>query len=295
MLTYLFRGASLILLFCLCNTPLSAQEAGTWRAGVSGHIFNYKKYNIGAWKSPTFQPVRPHAYNSWGVSLNTSYQLSEHWGVQAELGYVRQETQYLLSTANRALYDTLGNLTIQYFFNNKNISKYTHFKLPVTVSYGFPLWQSNIRLDFFTGVQVTYLQSYYNLYANYDIDDKTDPTRIIDDGYVRIEMISENGKLKAFFLDEATGMLVQDTTNPWWQGDYYNHFIFGGLAGARFTYPLNAAILLTLGYRFEYGFSDIYNDRYSGIPSEFSTWEYKGNRATHNIRQGLDIGVQYQF
>ncbi|MBP7679813.1 MAG: hypothetical protein KA103_02115 [Saprospiraceae bacterium] len=286
-----------LFLFCLCNIKLSAQEAGTWRAGVSGHIFNYKKYNWGAWESPSFQPIRPHAYNSWGVSLNTSYQLSEHWGLQTELGYVRQETQYLLSNSHGVFYDTLGNVTEKFFFHNKIVSKYTHFKLPVTVSYGFPLWQSNIRLDFFTGVQVTYLQSYYNSNAHYDFVDGLDPNRTIDDGYIISEYISENGKNKAFFLDETTGILAQDTTTNWWQGDYYNHFIFGGLAGVRFTYPLNAAILLTLGYRFEYDFSDIYNDRFTGWFNEFFMWEYKGNgnRATHNIRQGLDIGVQYQF
>ncbi|MBP7219941.1 MAG: outer membrane beta-barrel protein [Paludibacteraceae bacterium] len=298
MLTYLFRVASLILLFCLCNIKLSAQEAGTWRAGISGHIFNYKKYNWGAWESPSFQPVRPHACNSWGVSLNTSYQLSEHWGVQAELGYVWQQAQYLLSNTHGVFNDTLGNVTEKIFFTNKNISKYTHLKLPLTVSYGFPLWQSSIRLDIFVGVQVSYLHTYYYSDVYYENDEPFNLNNPVDDGYITNVNINENGKYSRFYLDEPSGILVHDPVVAAWKiPEYYNRFVFGGLAGVRFIYPLNASILLSLGYRFEYDFSNIYTNELEGILKEFFMWEYKGDspRATHNIRQGLDIGVQYQF
>lgn len=162
----------------------------------------------------------------------------------------------------------------KYFFdevsddNNHMKSSFKYDKVPLTIQYYYPL-NSNKFLVFNQGIQFSFLKYYKTVFkGNYQ------STTLTSDYH---EFISYQQPELNYYVNGSFENL------------YHNKNLFGltgsvglkGFLSDKFSYSTNI--------RYDFDFSDADNIPY------FTTDTQKTQNTTHNLRIGIDMGLQYHF
>lgn len=193
--------------------------------------------------------------NGFGYGITIEKNWNEQWGIKTGFENTKQNEKYF--------FKEVGN-------NTKIKSSFEYYKIPVTVQYSYPL-KEKLFLTFNQGLQFSFLKYYKTVFR---------------DEYQVRTLSSEYYEFISFQFPEQNQLVYGDYNDIIHEKNIYGIIGSIGLKGF-----ISDKISYSTNLRYEYDINSADNLPYfSATPGNT---EQEGT--THNLRIGLELGVQYHF
>jgi hypothetical protein len=268
---------------------LSLSQDHSHIVGITFQPFFFKNYNKDDWNNrPKSYPDNPNSFNGYTFGFIYQKNLNSFFSIKSELAYSNQ-IQYHISTTLSGPY-TDGERV------NPNVEITTQFhiiKLPIipTIEYEFG-FESGYFVSLGVGIQLSHLADFLSLENVYDIGFDGE----IHKDFREIYKIEKPKSLISYWWDDSLSppgyrKMVNEFESRIW--GTYNLWLFGAIGEIELKKLLFYRYLISIGYRFEYDFTNSERHEHSLIGFYNSI---EGQRPkTHNIRNGLSCSILYIF
>lgn len=168
---------SVILLALFIGRDLFSQNAGDWQTGLT---FQPSFFRMIDPEDPehisVYKPVTPNKFNGLAFGLFGEYGISDHFGIEANLNWSRQEQQYDVQVAT--ITDLDNNVTVLYSSRDTR-KRIDYLKLPVLATCNVEIgYGTGLFLKLAAGAQVSYCTNYLVEYTHFNVITHYDRTPI---------------------------------------------------------------------------------------------------------------------
>jgi hypothetical protein len=281
----IFCFTFLCCLFLGSALPSIAQKTTDkgWYIGVTAQPFKYWRYNKSEWNyidKGRFQVNNKKVMNGWAAGISVAKLLSEKWGIHSGLNYSSQTQKYLNSGVEKLNKDG----TSQYIIGGKTDANFKYTSLPITALYQiyFGRTRKNV-LVIEQGLNVSYLSNYRIFTEIYD--------PLNGDWIVTYDVT------KNYFTSKSPSGNDNARIDNWLS----QKWILGSITSIKIrnSWGKKSNLHSSFGFFLNYDFTNQNNA--DSFHSQFLTGDYLTVKSadkvykTHNIRLGLEFGLQYYF
>lgn len=269
----------------LCSVALSAQKPGNWSVGMVFQPCLYWKYNKADWNNrPESYPEQPRKFNGWATGISINRAVNDYMSIGGELSYSRQHQDFAVSNAT-----TSTDSGLVYHHDTDVSNRLDYIKLPLYIALNREIgYESGLFIKAFCGPQLSFSSGYQSTYKQYKWDSQNQER---DKDVIGSDIIVTPKHYHQLFLESNGTITTNDLDTPY----LYRRMEAGFLGGISLQKRLLDRYLISIGVRYELGFTNIENpNAKSHVTFRHFTGTNNGvspRPATHNRRLVLDLGI----
>lgn len=261
--------------------------------GITYQPFVYWCFNKGEFNTIKQRVIKPRGFNGTGYGLFINYQLLDNISIGAEIAYTKQNQKYKFYASS----DVIDSV-ITYTYANDRISTFDVIKAPFLLGFDHEIgYKTGFKISGFIGPQLSYLNAY-------KIEMFQHPPRYILD--------NDGLTIGVEFPQDSTSNHIKISKEHYYQAEYFStgsltikdeaikkafhDFTVGGVAGVEVSKSIFENLVISVGGRFEYDFTNMEKVGAENVSFLDTYWDLGGYRPpSHHIRAGFSFKVGYRF